>query len=101
MRLITIAKIGAPPSLRSSRLTEVITRAGVHRFDGLRTRSGSRNRAARAPVLISQKPHERVQVSPIIRRWRCPYPALAIFGHIASSQTVCSSFERISPLSQS
>ena len=89
---MTMAKIGAPPSARSSRFTLVITtwRKPSWRTDSA-TRFGSAQSSGRGrPVAISQKPQERVQISPIIRKVAVPRPQHSpIFGHCASSQTVC------------
>ena len=67
------------------------------------TRSGSSQSSREGwPCLISQKPHERVHMSPIIRNVAVPAPQHSpIFGHMASSQTVCSDLLRIRPCSHS
>jgi hypothetical protein len=103
-RRITSAKMGAPPSGRSSRLTEVMTT--WRRFMALTavaTLNGSaKSRGNGRPVLMSQKAQLRVQMSPIIRKVAVPAPQHSpILGHCASSQTVCSSLLRISSFSRS
>ncbi len=104
MRWITMAKIGAPPSLRSSRLTLVMT--ACFKFIALTawaTRSGSRkSRGDGCPRLMSQNPQERVQTSPNIKKVAVPEPQHSpMLGHMASSQTVCRDLLRISPWSHS
>jgi len=69
MASMVAAKCAAPPSGRSSRVTEVTTawrspRAAV----ALPTRAGSSGSGSRtAPLPILQKAHPRVQVSPRMR----------------------------------
>src|SRR5690606_13159994 len=67
------------------------------------TRSGScQSIGDGRPVLMSQKPQERVQVSPSMRNVAVPLPQHSPrLGHMASSQTVCSSLLRIRPRSHS
>ncbi len=49
---------------------------------------------------MSQKPQVRVQTSPIIRKVAVPAPQHSpMFGHMASSQTVCRDLLRIRPCS--
>ena len=99
IRLITIAKIGAPPSLRSSRFTLVITACLRFMFlTAWATRSGSvQSISAGFPCLTSQNPHVRVHTSPSIRNVAVPLPQHSpILGQLASSHTVCSSLLRIS-----
>ncbi len=95
-----MAKIGAPPSARSSRFTLVITACRSFMDRTARaTRSGSsQSSGSGRPVWMSQNPQERVQVSPIIRKVAVPWPQHSpMLGHLASSQTVCSALERIMP----
>src|SRR5699024_12333029 len=86
------AKIGAPPSLRSSRLTEVSTTclcpillaASVTRRGSSQSSScGGR------PVFTAQKEQERVHTSPRIIKVAVPLPQHSpILGQRASEQTV-------------
>ncbi len=71
--------------------------AQVHGLDRLGDAFGSsQSSGAGRPVLMSQKPHERVQMSPIIRKVAVPAPQHSpMFGHMASSHTVCSVLLRI------
>ena len=99
---IVAAKIAAPPSGRSSRLTDVMT-ACVRRIcaTALATRIGSSASGAASgrPVFTAQKPQARVQVSPRIMKVAVPASQHSpMFGQRASSQTVCRRSSRISDL---
>ena len=98
MCLMSIEKMGAPPSLRLSRFTEVMT--ACLRFilwTAWAVRRGSpQSMGGGLPCLTSQKRQERVQTSPRIRKVAVPLPQHSpMFGHIASSQTVCRLLSRI------
>ena len=95
---MTMAKIGAPPSLRSSRLTLVMTTClrPIERTASAIRLGSCQSSGPGRPVLMSQKPQERVQVSPSIRKVAVPWPQHSPrFGHMASSQTVFSCLLRI------
>ena len=98
---IVSAKIGAPPSGRSSRATLVTTtcsRPIAPTASATRRGSSSSNQVGR-PVLTAQKPQARVHVSPRIMivavRWSQHSP---MFGQWASSQTVLRLRPRRRPL---
>jgi hypothetical protein len=98
IRRITIAKMGEPPSRRSSRFTDVMTACFKSMdFTAWATRSASpQSIRVGLPCLMSQNPQVRVQTSPSIKNVAVPElqhsPRL---GQRASSQTVCKDFERI------
>ena len=98
MARMVAAKWAAPPSGRSSRLTEVST---AKRRPSAATRwavsSGSRgSRASGRPLRMAQKPQARVQVSPMSRKVAVPWlKQWARLGQRASSHTVCSAESRI------
>ena len=89
------AQTAAPPSLRSSRATEVITACFkfILAIDSA-TRAGSpRSSSVGRPVLIAQKVHERVQMLPRIMTVAVPRDQHSpMFGRCALLQTVCRSF---------
>jgi hypothetical protein len=94
------AKIEAPPSLSSSRFTEVTTAcASPIAETASATLAGSpRSRYCGSPVFTAQNPHARVQTSPRIMKVAVPCPQhSATFGHRASSQTVFSDSPRSTP----
>ena len=87
------AKCAAPPSGRSSRLTDVTTTCrSPRRATARATRPGSSaSTASGRPCVTAQKPQLRVQVSPSsmnVAVW-CPQHSPR-FGQCASSHTVCS-----------
>src|SRR5690606_26428854 len=87
-----------PWSFSSSRFTEVTTAClSPISFTERATSFGSCQLSVPGlPVLIAQKLHARVQVSPKIINVAVPLPQHSpIFGHLASSQTVCKDLERI------
>src|SRR5712692_6185812 len=94
------AKIAAPPSSRSSRVTEVITTwRRLRRVTASARRIGSpQSTSPGRPVLTSQNPQLRVQVSPSNRNEavRNSPQHSPIFGQAASSQMVCRFCSRIS-----
>ncbi len=85
------AKWAAPPSARSSRLTDVTTTwRSPRRATADATRSGSAGSTARGrPCVTAQKPQFRVQVSPSSMKVAvlCPQHS-PMFGQRASWQTV-------------
>ena len=101
LRMVS-AKICAPPSSKSSRATDVITawRSPIF-FTAQATRMGSiLSRPAGRPLFTAQKLHARVQVSPRIMNVAVrEFQHSLIFGHRASSQTVCRSIPRMICLS--
>src|SRR6059058_1154428 len=99
--LITPAKCFAPPSLRSSRATAVITTCfNFIRITASATRCGSSSSKANGfAVVTAQNPHARVQRSPAIMNVAVPWLQHSQrFGHCALSQTVCSRKSEISAL---
>src|SRR6266699_996083 len=90
--VITRAKCFAPPSLRSSRATAVMTTCfNFIRRTASATRCGSSlSRAKGFAVVTAQNPHARVQRSPAIMKVAVPWLQHSQrFGHCALSQTVC------------
>jgi hypothetical protein len=94
IRRIVSAKIGAPPSFRSSRFTLVTTawRSPIS-LTASATRRGSSQSSPSSgrPVITAQKPQLRVQTFP--RIMKVAVPALQhspILGHRALWHTVCS-----------
>jgi len=86
------AQIAAPPSGSSSRLTEVMTtKSRSMAATASATRRGSSvSSSGGRPVLMWQKPHDRVQVSPRIISVATPFDQHSpMFGQLASWQTVC------------
>ncbi len=93
MARMTRAKCSAPPSLRSSRSTEVITTCSSPSLaTAWATLAGSSGSSAwGTPVLTLQKAQARVQVSPMIMKVACFFSQHSpILGQPASSQTVTS-----------
>ena len=86
------AKCCAPPSVKSSRSTDVITtylRAKFFTVSAKCCGSFTSNTFGR-PCATSQKGQRRVQISPIIMKVAVPLPKhCGKLGHAASSQTVC------------
>ncbi len=85
------AQISAPPSLSSSRLTEVRTQCWSFMSSTARAaRSGSsQSSSVGRPVSTAQKPQERVQILPRSMRVAVPAPQHSpILGQWALSQTV-------------
>ena len=92
MARIVSAKIGAPPSARSSRFTDVITANRRPSFSTApATRSGSSQSSpwSGRPVFTAQNPQLRVQISPRIMKVavRCSQHS-QMLGHWALSQIV-------------
>ena len=92
VRMMVSAQIPAPPSESSSRFTEVMTTC----LSPIRTRlcatrrGSSLSKRGGRPVFTLQNPHARVQVSPRIMIVATPRAQHSpMFGHRASSQTVC------------
>ena len=88
---ITSEKCSAPPSLKSSRSTEVITTCfKLSSFVAFAIFNGSNgSKDFGFPVLTSQNPHALVQVSPMIINVACLLlQHSVIFGQFASWQTV-------------
>ena len=88
---IVSAHTGAPPSLSSSRFTEVMTMC----FRRMRAtvsptrRGSSRSSVGGRPVAMWQNPQERVQTSPRIMIVAVPRDQHSpMLGHLADSQTV-------------
>src|SRR5438876_5599304 len=99
--VITRAKCFAPPSLRSSRATAVITTCfNFIRRTASATRCGSSSSIAKGlAVVTAQNPHARVQRSPAIMKVAVPWLQHSQrFGHWALSQTVCNRKSEISAL---
>src|SRR5438477_2899841 len=97
--VIVRAKWSAPPSLRSSRATPVITTCfNFMRSTASATRCGSSSSSAKGfAVVTAQNPHARVQRSPAIIKVAVPWLQHSQrFGHCALSQTVCSRKSEIS-----
>src|ERR1700744_1016660 len=93
MALTVSAQIIEPPSLRSSRSTEVITQCFTCiSFTELATRLGSsRSTANGRPVATAQNEQERVQIFPNIIKVAVPAPQHSpILGQLPLSQIVCS-----------
>src|SRR5437763_15796181 len=89
---IVRAKCSAPPSLRSSRATAVMTTCfNFIRRTASATRGGSSfSRANGFAVVTAQNPHALVQRSPAIMKVAVPWLQHSQrFGHCALSQTVC------------
>jgi len=96
---IVLTKCSAPPSGRSSRSTEVMTMWLSPIFAAaIAVCSGSSKSTGRGmPVLTLQKAQARVQVSPRIITVACFLVQHSpMFGHAASSHTVCRFSSRIS-----
>src|SRR5437588_11969103 len=96
---IVRAKWFAPPSLRSSRATAVITTCfNFIRRTASATRCGSSSSSAYGfAVVTAQKPHARVHRSPAIIIVAVPWLQHSHrFGHCALSQTVCNRKSEIS-----
>src|SRR4051812_677950 len=86
-------KCCAPPSLRSSRSTLVITTYDKLSLEIVSARcfGSSASGASGRPCATSQNGQRRVQISPRIMKVAVPLPKhSAMFGQEASSQTVCS-----------
>src|SRR6184192_2965764 len=99
--VIVRAKWSAPPSLRSSRATAVITTCfNFIRCTASATRCGSSSSSANGfAVVTAQNPHARVQRSPAIMKVAVPWLQHSQrFGHCALSQTVCSRRSEMSAL---
>src|SRR5438132_2309761 len=99
--VIVRAKWSAPPSLRSSRATAVITTCfSFIRRTASATRCGSSPSSADGfAVVTAQNPHARVQRSPAIMKVAVPWLQHSQrFGHCALSQTVCKRKSEISAL---
>ena len=99
--VIVRAKWSAPPSLRSSRATAVITTCfSFIRRTACATRCGSSSSNAKGfAVVTAQNPHARVQRSPAIMKVAVPWLQHSQrFGHCALSQTVCNRKSEISAL---
>src|ERR1051325_3483116 len=96
------AKCSAPPSSRSSRVTDVTTMCrNPIRFAVSATARGSSGDggAYGRPVVTLQKPQERVQTSPRIMKVAVPRAKHSVrFGQASDSQTECSDFSRSSDL---
>src|SRR6058998_2447280 len=89
---IVWAKWSAPPSLRSSRATAVMTTCfNFIRRTASATRCGSSPSSAKGfAVFTAQNPHALVQRSPAIMKVAVPWLQHSQrFGHCALSQTVC------------
>src|SRR5262249_37233421 len=90
--VIVRAKWSAPPSMRSSRATAVITTCfNFIRRTASATRCGSSSSSAKGfAVVTAQNPHALVQRSPAIMKVAVPWLQHSQrFGHCALSQTVC------------
>ncbi len=90
---IVEAQILAPPSGRSSRATPVTTtkRSPISRTASAIFAGSSSSTASGLAVITSQNPHRRVHLSPRIRNVASRSSQHSeMFGHIASSHTVCS-----------
>src|SRR5437762_3538756 len=90
--LIVRAKCSAPPSVRSSRATAVMTTCfNFIRRTASATRCGSSSSSAKGfAVVTAQNPHALVQRSPAIMKVAVPWLQHSQrFGHCALSQTVC------------
>ena len=88
---IVLTNCPAPPSGRSSRVTEVITACLSFRIlTASATRSGSQlSTGPGAPLCTAQKRHFRVLLSPKIMKVAVPRPKHSpMFGQSALSQTV-------------
>src|SRR5437660_11745066 len=95
------AKLFAPPSLRSSRATAVITTCfNFIRRTASATRCGSSSSSAKGlAVVTAQNPQARVQRSPAIMKVAVPWLQHSHrFGHCALSQTVCNRRSEMSAL---
>ncbi len=89
--LMVFWKCSAPPSLRSSRATAVMTTClRFMRLVASATRVGSSSSSASGlAVLTAQNPHALVHLSPAIMNVAVPCPQHSQrLGHCASSQTV-------------
>ena len=98
VRRMVSAKTWAPPSVRSSRSTEVMTacRMPIRAIDSATRRGSSSSSQVGRPVLTAQKAQARVQVSP--RIMKVAVPALQhspMLGQWASSHTVWRPSDRI------
>src|SRR4029077_3024002 len=99
--VIVRAKCSAPPSLRSSRATAVITTCfNFIRHTASATRCGSSCSNSKGfAVVTAQNPHARVQRSPAIMKVAVPWLQHSQrFGHCALSQTVCNRKSEMSAL---
>src|SRR5215467_14294563 len=99
--VIVRAKCSAPPSLRSSRATAVITTCFKFiRRTASATRCGSSSSSVKGfAVVTAQNPHARVQRSPAIIKVAVPWLQHSHrLGHCALSQTVCNRKSEISAL---
>src|SRR5204863_2718420 len=99
--LIVRAKCSAPPALRSSRVTAVMTTCfNFIRRTASATRCGSSSSSAKGlAVVTAQNPHARVQRSPAIIIVAVPrLQHSQRFGHCALSQTVCKRKSEMSAL---
>src|SRR5437762_12673317 len=99
MAVIVRAKCVAPPSLRSSRATAVMTTCfNFIRRTASATRCGSSSSNANGfAVVTAQNPQARVQRSPAVIVVAVPWLQHSQrFGHCALSQTVCSRKSEIS-----
>src|SRR5437762_9114875 len=99
--VIVQAKCSAPPSLRSSRATAVITTCfNFIRRTASATRCGSSfSKAKGFAVVTAQNPQARVHRSPAIMKVAVPWLQHSQrFGHCALSQTVCKRKSEISAL---
>ena len=99
-RRMVSAKMAAPPSGRSSRVTEVITAYfSCSAATASATRRGSsRSCSVGCPLSTAQKAQRRVQVLPRMRKVAvrdCQHSPM--FGQRALSHTVCSRCARTSP----
>ena len=86
------AQTPAPPSLSSSRFTEVMTTCfrPIRRMASATRPGSARSSSVGRPVFTAQKPQERVQTSPRIIRVAVPrLQHSPMLGHWALSQTVC------------
>src|SRR5438876_3066378 len=99
--VIVRAKWSAPPSLRSSRATAVITTCfSFIRITASATRCGSSSsNASGFAVVTAQNPQARVHRSPAIMNVAVPWLQHSHrFGHCALSHTVCSRRSEMSAL---
>src|SRR5579884_37288 len=95
------AKCVAPPSLRSSRATAVITTCcNLMRRTASATRCGSSSSSGKGlAVVTAQNPQARVQRSPAIMKVAVPWLQHSQrFGHWALSHTVCKRKSEMSAL---
>ena len=99
---LVAAQIRAPPSGRSSRATPVTTtnRRPISRTASAILVGSSSSTASGLAVITSQNPHRRVHLSPRIRNVASRSSQHSeMFGHNASSHTVCSDRVRMIPSS--